>query len=183
MTPLNEVAVVLSGIAPPKGTGEAASYVQIKDLRGPRGPLMRASAPSAKRATPIDSSDILVPSRGDGRLAFPPAPSMIGAYVALDVYLIRPDPRQIDSAYLVVALNSASVRRQLQTAATGGALPRIPKQALEEAQIPVPAFDRQGHIAAIGALARRSEKLHMERTVAEARLHTALISRILESAS
>ena len=67
MNRLIDVAVVLSGIAPPKRTGEAVSYVQIKDLRDPLGSLMRAPAPapSARRATPIDSSDILVPSRGE----------------------------------------------------------------------------------------------------------------------
>ena len=185
MNRLIDVAVVLSGIAPPKGTGEAVSYVQIKDLRDPLGSLMRAPAPalSARRATPIDSSDILVPSRGEDLVAFRPTASMIGAYAALDVYLIRPDPKQIESAYLIVALNSDSVRRQLRIASTGSALPRIPKQALEEAQIPVPSLDQQGRIAAIGTLARRSEELHKERTDAETRLHAALISHILQSAS
>ena len=183
MNRLIDVAVVLSGIAPPKGTGEAVSYVQIKDLRDPVGSLMRAPAPSARRATPIDSSDILVPSRGEDLVAFRPTASMIGAYATLDVYLIRPDPKQIESAYLVVALNGNSVRRQLRIASTGSALPRIPKQALEEAQIPVPSLDQQGRIAAIGSLARRSEELHKERTDAEMRLHAALISHILQSAS
>ena len=68
-------------------------------------------------------------------------------------------------------------------AATGSALPRIPKQALEAAQIPVPSLDRQRRIAAIGALARRSEDLQKQRAEAETRLNAVLVSRILESAA
>ena len=183
MKRLIDVANVLSGVAPPKRASDIAHYVQIKDLKEPGEPLLRASAPSAKRATPIEASDILIPSRGEGLIAFQPATSMFGAYAALDVYLIRPDTRQVDPSYLIIALNTSSVQKQLRIAATGSALPRIPKQALEEAQVPVPSFEWQRRIAAIGALARRSENLQKQRAEAETRLNAALVSRILESAA
>lgn len=183
MKRLVDIAGVLSGVAPPKRAGGMARYVQIKDLKEAGGPLLRAAAPSAKRANPIAASDILVPSRGEGLIAFQPAASMLGAYAALDVYLIRPHTEQVDPSYLIIALNSPAVLMNLRMAATGSALPRIPKRALEEAQIPVPSLDRQRRIAAIGALARRSEALQKQRAAAETRLHAALVSRILESAA
>lgn len=183
MKRLVDIADVLSGVAPPKRASSMANYVQIKDLKEAGEQLLRAAAPSAKRATPIESTDILVPSRGEGLIAFQPADSMLGAYPALDVYLIRPHPERVDPSYLIIALNSPSVQKELRMAATGSALPRIPKQALEEAQIPVPSFDRQRRIAAIGALARRSEDLQKQRAEAETRLNAALVSRILESAA
>lgn len=183
MKRLVNIANVLSGVAPPKRASSMATYVQIKDLKEAGEPLLHAAAPSAKRATPIEASDILVPSRGEGLIAFQPAASMVGAYAALDVYLIRPQTEQVDPTYLIIALNSPSVQKELRMAATGSALPRIPKQALEEAQIPVPSFDRQRRIGAIGALARRSEDLQKQRAEAETRLNAALVSRILESAA
>ena len=183
MKRLIDIAGVLSGIAPPKGESRTATYVQIKDLKEAGEPLLRAAAPSAKRATPIEASDILVPSRGEGLIAFQPAATMLGAFAALDVYLIRPHNEWVDPSYLIVALNSPSVQKELRMAATGSALPRIPKQALEEARIPLPPFDRQRRIATIGALARRSEYLQKQRAEAETRLNAALVSRILESAA
>lgn len=183
MKQIAEIADVLSGVAPQKRASGNASYVQIKDLKEVGEQLLRGAAPSAKRATPIESTDILVPSRGEGVIAFQPAASMLGAYAALDVYLIRPQTERVDSSYLIIALNSPSVQKALRMAATGSTLPRVPKQALEETQIPVPSLDRQRHIAAIGALARRSEELQKQRAEAETRLNMALVSRILESAA
>ena len=183
MKRLVDIADVLSGVAPRKQAGSMANYVQIKDLKEAGESLLTASAPSAKRATPIEASDILIPSRGEGLIAFQPATSMFGAYAALDVYLIRPDAQQVDPSYLIIALNTSSVQKQLRIAATGSALPRIPKQALEEAQVPVPSFEWQRRIAAIGALARRREALQKQRAEAETRLNAALVSRILESAA
>lgn len=183
MKRLIDIADVLSGVAPPKRASSTANYVQIKDLKEAEEPLLRAAVPSAKRATPIEASDILIPSRGEGLIAFQPSASMLGAYAALDVYLIRPQTEQVDPTYLIIALNSPSVQKELRKAATGSALPRIPKQALEEAQIPVPSFDRQRRIAAIGALARRSEELQKQRTEAETRLNAALVSRLIRTAA
>lgn len=183
MKRLANIAEVFSGVAPPKRASSAANYVQIKDLKEGGEQLLRAAAPSAKRATPIEGPDILVPSRGEGLVAFQPAVSMLGAYAALDVYLIRPHTQQVDPSYLIVALNSSSIQRELRMAATGSALPRIPKQALEDVKIRVPSLDRQRRIAAIGVLARRSEELQKKRFEAETRLNAAVVSRILESAA
>ena len=183
MKRLIDIAGVFSGVAPPKAASRTANYVQINDLKEAGAQLLRAAAPSAKRATPIEASDILVPSRGEGLIAFQPAATMLGAFAALDVYLIRPHNEWVDPSYLIVALNSPSVQKELRMAATGSALPRIPKQALEEARIPLPPFDRQRRIATIGALARRSEYLQKQRAEAETRLNAALVSRILESAA
>ena len=182
MKRLIDIANVFSGIAPPRREG-FTSYVQIKDLKEPAGRLSHAAAPSAKRATPINASDILVPSRGEDLMAFRPTELMCGAYVALDVYLIRPDVQRVDPSYLIVALNGPAVQKRLRMAATGGMLPRVPKQALEEVEIPVPPFDRQGRLAAIAALARRGEALQKQRAEAQARLNAALVARILESAA
>ena len=73
MKRLVDIADVISGVAPPKRASGTATYVQIKDLKEAGEQLLRAAAPSAKRATPIETSDILVPSRGEGLIAFQPS--------------------------------------------------------------------------------------------------------------
>ena len=62
MKRLIDIAGVFSGVARPKAASRTANYVQIKDLKEAGAQLLRAAAPSVKRATPIEASDILVPS-------------------------------------------------------------------------------------------------------------------------
>lgn len=183
MKRLKEIAEVLSGILPPKGPDLDAAYVQIKDLRDPGGDLLRGPAPRAKRATKIAPDDLLVPSRGDEITAFRPGPHLIGAFVGLDVYLIRPARRHVYPDFLLVALNDLHTIRQLKASATGGALPRIPKQALEDVLVPLPPMDEQRSIGRIGALAAACEGLQRQRMAAESKLNAALISRLLRTAA
>lgn len=183
MKRLNEIAEVFSGILPPKSADRHAVYVQIKDLRDPEGELLRGPAPRARRATKIAADDLLVPSRGDEITAFRPSPNLIGAFVGLDVYLIRPARRRVDPDFLFVALNDLNTIRQLKASATGGALPRIPKQALEDVLVPLPPMDEQRSIGRIGALAAACEGLQRQRMAAESKLNAALISRLLRTAA
>jgi len=183
MKRLRDIAEVLSGVLPPKGGDRYAAYVQIKDLRDPESELLRGPAPRAKRATKIAANDLLVPSRGDDIAAFRPWPNLIGAYVGLDVYLIRPALRRVDPDFLLVAINDLHAARQLKASATGGALPRIPKQALEDVLLPLPPMDEQRAIGRIGILATACERLQCQRMAAEAKLNAALVSRLLRTAA
>lgn len=183
MKRLNEIAEVVSGVLPPKGADRHAAYVQIRDLRDPDGDLLRGPEPRARRATKIAADDLLVPSRGDEITAFRPWPNLIGAFVGLDVYLIRPARRHVDPDFLFVALNDLNTIRQLKASATGGALPRIPKQALEDVLVPLPPMDAQRSIGRIGALAAACEGLQRQRMAAESKLNAALISRLLRTAA
>ena len=181
MKHLRELADVLSGVLPPKGADCEASYVQIRDLRDPAGHLLKGPEPTTRRATSIRADDLLVPSRGEEISAFRPSSNMFGAFVGLDVYLVRPANERVDPAFLFVALNDIGTIRQLKASATGGALPRIPKQALEHVLLPVPSMDDQRAIARIGTLVARCEALQHRRGVAEARLNAAIISRLLRT--
>jgi hypothetical protein len=183
MTRLGDIANILSGLLPPKSGEQSAAYVQIKDLREPEGALPRGPAPGARRATTIQPTDLLVPTRGEELAAFRPWPHMVGAYIGLDVYLVRPDASRIDPAFLFVALNDVEAVRQLKASATAGALPRIPKQALEDVVLPLPGLDQQRKIGRIASLAADCERLSRARTAAESRLHVAIISQMLKTAA
>ncbi|GGA43506.1 hypothetical protein GCM10011499_11380 [Pelagibacterium lentulum] len=108
---------------------------------------------------------------------------MIGAFVGLDVYLVRPTTRRVDPDFLFIALNDFAAVRQLKASATAGALPRIPKQALEDVVLPLPAMEEQRRIARLGILAADCERLQRQRLAAEAKLNAALISRLLRTAA
>ena len=183
MTRLRDIADILSGLLPPKGDGTDAAYVQIKDLREPEGGLPRGPAPSVRRATRIRPSDLLVPTRGEELAAFRPGPHMVGAYIGLDVYLVRPNPSRIDPDFLFVTLNDIAVVRQLKASATAGALPRIPKQALEDVVLSLPALDQQRRIGRLAKLASDCERISRARAAAETRLHAAIISQMLKIAA
>lgn len=183
MTRLADLTDILSGILPAKGSHKHAAYVQIKDLREPEGALLRGPMPSARRATKIRPTDLLVPSRGNELAAFRPAPHMIDAFVGLDVYLVRPTSRRIDPDFLFFALNAPAAIRQLKASATAGALPRIPKRALEDVVLPLPPIVEQCRIARFSILAADCERLQRQRMAAEAKLNAALISRLLRTAA
>lgn len=174
---------MISGVSAP-GAGEGVVlYVQIKDLRPNGAPATMGPVPTAKRAAPIESTDLLVPSRGEEVAAVRASQAMVGGYVALDVYLVRPDLARVDPDYLLVALNSGTALKQFKTAATVGTLPRIPKHALEDVVLPLPSRTAQDKIAKIGALAQRFEAMQRQKAEAEARLHATVLSRILDSAA
>ncbi len=183
MTRLAEIADILSGVLPAKGAGKDAAYVQIKDLRGSESTLLMGPQPTARRATKIRPTDLLVPSRGDVLIAFRPARHMIGAFVGLDVYLVRPTSGRIDPDFLFVALNDLAAVRQSKASATAGALPRIPKQALEDMLLPLPSIEQQRQIARVGLLAADCERLQRRRMEAETKLNAALISQFLRTAA
>ena len=180
MTNLADIASVLSGVSPPKGRELSASYVRIGDLKEGGAPSTKGPHPSAKRATRITASDILVTSRGDDVSAMRPSGPMVGAYVALDVYLVRPQLDRVDPDYLALALNSDEALKQLKTASTAGKLPRIPKQALENVRLSVPSLQLQRKIAEIGALAKHFETLQKERAEAQLKLRSAILAKLLK---
>lgn len=182
MDKLSNIALLLSGVSPQTSGGREARFVQIKDLRSSSAPTVMGAAPSARRAVPVEPTDLLLPSRGDESLAVRATPAMIGAFAGLDVYLVRPDLSRVNPDYLLAVLNSESVQQQLRTSATGGALPRIPKQALEAVGVPVPPRPIQDQIGQLGALARQCETLVKHRAEAESRLSAAILSHALKAA-
>ncbi|AMB46888.1 hypothetical protein Y590_18275 [Methylobacterium sp. AMS5] len=68
---------------------------------------------------------------------------MIGAFVALDLYLIRPNRDRIIPEYLMAVLESAAAQAAFDAARQGSSLPRLPKAALENLPVPLPPLERQ----------------------------------------
>lgn len=132
-----------------------------------------------RRATPIEAGDVLVASRGEIPLAARPDSDLEGAYPALDVYLIRPDPAKLDADFLAAFVNVGPAGEVLRAAATGGSLPRIPKGAVEQLEMPSLPIDAQRRIGALEGARLRYASLIDRRMRAERRLMSEIIRTIV----
>lgn len=154
MFKLENISEVLSGLPAGDGNGEAR-FVRLADLScmvaGAPLALGQGVPPLVARAVPIRSSDIIIAARGGAALVGVATEEVIGAYISLDLYLIRPDQTRVDPDYLCAVLKLPSTQAVFSGARQGSNLQRLPKEALETLQIPLPPLSRQKAIAALSS--------------------------------
>jgi hypothetical protein len=114
MTRLCDIATILSGLNPGGARGNPCKFVQMRDLVWPGRALLEGERPTAGRARPVEAADVLLAARGERSVAVRPRDDMIGAFVALDVYLIKPDLRRLDADYLAAFLARTYIGTQLR---------------------------------------------------------------------
>lgn len=168
---LADLATVITGSSPRKGdSGKTVSFIQIKDLDPSKRELVIGERPSTKRATPANPGDVLLAARGGQALVAGTGlgTGLEGAYPTLDVYLIRPDTRRIDPAYLAAWLMFEPVRLQLQASTTGALIPRIPIGSLKSLHVPLPPLQRQRIVGELFHKSHREAEL-MEQLAAHIR--------------
>jgi hypothetical protein len=178
MAKLADIAIVLTGVSPQADGDALARFVQIKDLTSESRSLAYGPRPTVKRALPIEDGDVLVASRGERGLAVKATPDMVGAFASLDVYLVRPDAECVDTDYLVSFLNLPDVASSLRAAASGGSLPRIPKETLRDLEIPLPPMHRQAAIGWLCATMEHYQHLGLKRVAAENKLFKTCLQQI-----
>jgi hypothetical protein len=151
MLELQEVATVFSGIPLrdiKDGPARLMRLADLSDVKAGRTPsLAQSECPKVARALPIEEGDLIVAARGSGTDACTANPDIVGAYISLDLYLVRPQPGQIDPDYLRAVLELPSTQAALASEKQGSALARLPKEALEKMAIPVPPLRKQRLIA------------------------------------
>ncbi|MEH3143978.1 MAG: restriction endonuclease subunit S [Methylobacterium frigidaeris] len=91
----------------------------------------------------IEPGDLIATARGTKVEVCAAAPDVIGAFVSLDLYLIRPNQDRIIPEYLMAVLESAAAHAAFDGARQGSSLPRLPKAALENLSVPLPPLERQ----------------------------------------
>jgi hypothetical protein len=159
MARLSDAAIILSGVNPEPANDEVCRFVQIRNLGVDDGGLQVGRRPTAGRAVPIGRGDILLAARGERALAIKAKDSHLGAYIALDIYLIRPDQDRLDPDYLVAFLMRPETGVLLRKSTAGASLPRIPKDAIAGLQIPLPAIERQKAIGRVASCIHRRREL------------------------
>jgi Type I restriction modification DNA specificity domain len=181
MPRLGEIASIVTGVAPEPVGPDVARFIQIKDLDPSRRALVDGQRPTVNRAIPVRSGDVLVASRGERVSAVMADSDLFGAYVTPDVYLVRPDQDRLDSGYLAAFLNRPSTATQLKASKKGAMLPRVPKEALSELEIPLPRMHRQRVIGNLACAIAQHIACSTRLMKAETRLFESLFDRAFAS--
>ena len=107
---------------------------------------------------------------------------IIGAFISLELYLVRPDTQKIHPSYLKAVLRLPSSQAALAAHKQGTGLTRIPKEALAQLEIPLPALETQRKIADLADLVEHEGHL-LERLVdRKAVYHREVLTRAVLSA-
>lgn len=181
---LAQIAEVITGSSPDRRVAcDAVSFIQIKDLDPAKRALVAGGRPTAKRAVAAKAGDILLAARGGQAVIAGDAAGagLEGAYPTLDVYLIRPDQRQLYPAYLAAWLTFEPVRNDLQASTTGALIPRIPIGSLKELPIPLPSLPRQRQIGALFHFAHQEAALLEQLAAHTAQLRTRQLAAAFAS--
>ncbi|MGC2523795.1 MAG: hypothetical protein WA417_14345, partial [Stellaceae bacterium] len=95
MLELRDIASVLSGVSVREMKDGSARFMRLSDLsdlRAGRHPVLAAGdVPAVARALTIEEGDLIVGARGSATDVCLATGAVIGAFVSLDLYLVRPD--------------------------------------------------------------------------------------------
>lgn len=177
MVRLSATAVILSGVNPAPVASDGCRFVQIRNLGADEAELLLGRPPTAGRAVPIQDGDVLLAARGERASAVRARESQFGAYVTLDIYLIRPDLARLDPGYLVAFLLRTATGALLRKSTAGASLPRIPKDAIADLHIPLPSIQRQRSIGSVASCIHRRRELASQLIAAESLLAETSLER------
>ena len=178
MARLSDTADIFSGLNPEPALDGDCQFLQIRNLATDDADLIVGRRPTAGRAVPVAQGDVLLAARGERASAIHGRPSQIGAYIALDIYLIRPDHARLDPDYLVAFLMRPTIGTSLRKSTAGASLPRISKDAIAGLEIPLPSLDRQRAIGGVASCIRRHRELADRLIVAESTLAETSLERV-----
>ena len=151
MLELRKISSIYSGVAVREGGSGIAHFVRLSDLsdlRSGRAPnLATGEPPAVARALPIEEGDLIVAARGSTTDVCQAAHSWLGAFISLDLYLVRPDPSKVDPGYLAAFLDLPTTQAAFSGNKQGTGLARLPKEALDRLVVPLPPMPTQRLIA------------------------------------
>ena len=114
------------------------------------------------RRTILKEGDIIFALRGEiGHVRFVSS-TLAGCNLTRGVALISPSPI-VYSRYLLWALRSPAVRREIILQVNGSALKEIPLSGLRKVLLPVPPTTEQKRLAALLDSTQFSEKINMDK--------------------
>lgn len=165
MLQLQNIAQVVSGVAlrsSADGQARCVRQSDLADLRAGRKPILATGeAPFVGRALTIEEGDVLVGARGSMTETYVGDEAVKGAYVSLDLFLVRPDLTAIDPRFLAAFFDLPSTQAALAAGKQGTGLARLSKEALDTLQVPLLPMARQKAIAELASAVRaRRDLLH-----------------------
>lgn len=153
MLELQKLAIVLSGVTIRETADGKARFMRLSDLsdlKAGRIPtLATGETPEVARALAIQEGDLIVAARGSATDICLATDSVLGAFVSLDLYLVRPNDTKVDPQFLFAFLTLPATQAHFATGKQGSGLARLPKDELENIKIPLPPIDAQRMIAGL----------------------------------
>jgi hypothetical protein len=163
MLVLGEIANVLSGVSVREAQSGSARFVRLSDLsdlKAGRTPtLATGEAPAVARALMMEEGDLIVGARGSVTDVCAACEAVFGAFVSLDIYLVRPNRDRVNPQYLVAFLALPATQALLAGSKQGSSLARLPKEALEKIEVPLPPMPVQQMIAGLSLSFEEEDKL------------------------
>jgi len=184
---LQKHAAVFSGV-PLRERGDGSKRVMrlsdLSDLKAGRIPVLAVGEiPDVARASAIQTGDLIVAARGIATDVCLATESIVGAFISLDLYLVRPDPTNIDPQYLFAFLTLPATQSLFAASKQGTGLPRLPKEELERLNIPIVGMDAQRIIAQLACSLEEESKVLKKLTELNLVFGREVISRAIDAAT
>lgn len=186
MLELRNIADIYSGVAVQEGDGSArfVRLSDLSDLRSGRPPQLPIGAsPAVARALPIANGDLIVGARGSATDVCLANHSVFGAFISLDLYLVRPNASKVDPGYLAAFLELPGTQAVFAGGKQGSGLARLPKEALDTLAIPVPPIPAQRSIAELARSFRDEAELLQRLSSLNSILAREALSRAIRAAA
>jgi Type I restriction modification DNA specificity domain len=186
MLELRDIAIVLSGVSVHETKNGSARFMRLSDLSdvkaGRRPALATGEAPAVARALSIEEGDLIVGARGTATDVCLANSAVFGAFVSLDLYLVRPDRAKVNPQYLAAFLDLPATQAFFAGGKQGSGLARLPKDALEKTRVPVPPMQSQILIAGLALSFEDETRLLKELTDLRSSLGRETIARAIGTA-
>ncbi len=187
MLDLHKLAAVFSGVALREGHQGEARLMRLSDLtelKAGRVPTLTVGkTPDVARASAIQKGDLVVAARGSSTDICLATESVVGAFISLDLYLVRPDPTKIDPRYLFAFLTLPATQTQFAAGKQGTGLPRLPKEQLEQIKVPMLPMEAQQMIAGLASSFEDEAKFLKKLTELNLILGREVIARAINAAT
>lgn len=156
----------------------------LSGLKAGRTPaLATGEVPDVARALFIEPGDLIVAARGQATDIFMAGDPVLGAYVSLDLYLVRPDASKVDPQFLFAFLTLPSTQSLLAAGKQGSGLARLPKEVLEKMMVPLPPMDVQRLIAGLACSFEEEGRLLKKLSELNAVLGREVVARAFSAAA
>jgi hypothetical protein len=184
---LSDIAEIYTGLPSRECQGGNARFLRLSDVteltQGKTPTLTRGDFSDVARAVPIQPCDVVVGARGAATDVCGADERIVGAYISLELYLIRPDTQKIHPSYLKTVLRLPTTQAALAAYKQGTGLTRIPKDALAQLEIALPTLATQSKIADLADLIEYQERLLARLANRKSVYHREILSRTVQSAT
>jgi hypothetical protein len=186
MLELREFATVYSGVSVREAKDGSARFMRLSDLsdlKAGRAPALAAGeAPAVARALTIEEGDLIVGARGAATDVCVANDAVFGAFISLDLYLVRPDRAMVNPQYLAAFLELPATQALFAGSKQGTGLARLPKDALEKMAVLLPAAEAQQRIAGLARSYEEEGRLLKKLTDLRSFLGREIVARAFRAA-